>query len=225
MKAMICGREMFYSGNLELIDMPSIAIVGSRNCTDLGKKIAYSIAKWFAANGFIIVSGLAKGIDTAAHQGALDAGGLTIAVLGTDLDHIYPRENTPLANRIVENGGLICTEYDRPEYDHNLAKKRFTDRDEIIVDLSEAIFPVQAELRKNGSSGTLTTARYAFSQDKLIFVPAPPEGYMDKYPEQYAGLIALDHECYGYANYCRIDGKEDYQDIVIPSIEQRRPID
>jgi DNA processing protein len=213
-KAIICGREMFVEGDLEIIDMSSVAIVGSRNCTERGRQITAAIATAFVKAGFVIVSGLAEGIDTAAHKGAIAAGGLTIAVLGTPINRIYPAKNESLAREIVKKGGLLCTEYDTPEYDSARAKKRFTNRDQIIVDLSDAVIPVQAELKPDGrDSGTMITARYAVQQKKPIYIPIPVKSDCEAHPDRYAGLkkLATDYVGSGFCHSFR--GKQDYPTI------------
>lgn len=214
-QAMICGRMMYFEGiSRKVLDMPTIAIVGSRNCTELGARIARSIAIYFATQGFSIVSGLASGIDAAAHQGAVDAGGKTIAVLGTPIDKIYP--NPELARSIVASGGLLCSEYDRPEYDKARAKKRYTDRDKIIVDLSEAVIPVQAEIH----SGTMLTTRYAISKKTPVFVPMPTSEDSERYPDRYAGLLSILKEYPGCDIAIGFRGKNDYP-LLLEILEKR----
>jgi DNA processing protein len=215
-KVTVWGREMFFQGDSDLINqMPGIAIVGSRNCTALGANIARSIARFFASNGWCIVSGLASGIDTAAHLGALDVNGRTIAVLGTDLEHIYPASNTGLAKRIVSSGGLLLTKYNKPEYDKTQAKKRFTDRDKIIVDLSDAVIPVQAELKLGKIvSGTIVTARYAIQQHKMVCVPCAVPSDLEKYPDRYAGLEQFINQYTGDRYLKTFRGKQDYASLL-----------
>jgi DNA processing protein len=99
---------LFVRGNLaDAVAQPCLAIVGSRSCSTYGRNAANRLARDLASRGVTIVSGLARGIDTAAHEAALDAGGRTIAVLGTGLDDTYPRENAKLADRIAETGALV----------------------------------------------------------------------------------------------------------------------
>ena len=99
---------LFTLGNIELLKEKSIAIVGARRCTTYGKKVAKEISRTIVRNNYNVISGLAKGIDTVAHLGAE---GKTIAVLGSGLDVIYPKENTNLARDIIKRGGLIISEY------------------------------------------------------------------------------------------------------------------
>src|SRR6185295_5891906 len=89
------------------ISQPVVAIVGSRRCSTYGRNVAEKLSRELSQRGVTVVSGLARGIDSAAHRGALDGRGLTIGVMGTGLDAIYPRENRKLADRIAEKGALI----------------------------------------------------------------------------------------------------------------------
>ncbi|WP_204353733.1 DNA-processing protein DprA [Salinisphaera orenii] len=98
---------LYASGDLDLLNRPAIAIVGSRNPTAGGRELAHDFARTLANAGLVVVSGLARGIDAAAHEGALAAGGMTIAVCGTGLDQVYPAVNATLAERIVANGLLL----------------------------------------------------------------------------------------------------------------------
>ena len=118
---------IYYKGNLQLLSYPSIAIIGSRESLPQSEKAASFLAYSFASRGLNIVSGLALGCDTAAHQGALKTGtGKTIAVLGNGLDTIYPPQNTDLAAEILEQGGLLLSEY---EMGTNAANYTFFERD------------------------------------------------------------------------------------------------
>jgi DNA processing protein len=102
---------LYAKGESDLLKHPrTIAIVGTRNPTQEGVHVAYRLTQQWVRYGYVIVSGLARGIDTAAHKGALEAAGKTIAVLGTPLDTIYPAENKGLAEQIVKEGGLLLSE-------------------------------------------------------------------------------------------------------------------
>ncbi|MBP8718966.1 MAG: DNA-processing protein DprA [Atribacterota bacterium] len=148
-----------------------IAIVGSRKATYYGKKVAREIAGGLAASGYIIISGLAKGIDTNAHLGALEVDGLTIAVLGGGLDRIYPSENKALAHRI-RNKGAIITEfplYTKPE------KNNFPRRNRIISGLALGTLVVEAPEK----SGALITADFALEQGREVFaIPGSIHSYL-----------------------------------------------
>lgn len=143
-------------------DEKSIAIIGSRRETRYGRSQAYNIAKELASHGVTIVSGLARGIDTAAHEGALAAGGRTVAVLGNGIDSVYPPENKELAQRIVDNGGAVISEF--PFGAAPLAH-HFPIRNRIISGISAATLLVEGHAR----SGTMITAGYAAEQGREVF--------------------------------------------------------
>ena len=108
-------QKLYILGNIELLNKNSIAIVGSRSCTEYGKQYAFKFAKELGDANLCIISGLAKGIDTYAHMGAMESLGNTIAVLGGGFNNIYPKENTELFNKILDNGGCIISEYEPNE--------------------------------------------------------------------------------------------------------------
>lgn len=144
-------------------DRPLVAIVGTRQATNEGVEIAKQFAKELVEAGFGIVSGLALGIDTAAHVGALDGGGITVAVLGNSIDTIYPSENKGLAERILKSNGAIISEYGSGEATE---KDNFIARNRIISALSIAVLVVEAPIH----SGALVTARTGAEQGKDVFV-------------------------------------------------------
>lgn len=157
-------HTLWYEGNITKLDFEHIfwcALVGSRNPSEYGKKIAYQLAYELAQKGVIIVSGLARGIDERVHQGALDAHGITVAVLGTAIDHIYPREHSGLARAIIAFGGLLMSEV-APET--QVAATSFSRRNRIITGISHAVVIIEGAQR----SGTLPTVGYALSQGKEI---------------------------------------------------------
>ena len=157
-------KQLFCFGNLSLLNFENnIAVIGSRDYSFYGKRVADDFSFNLAKNDFCIISGLARGIDSFAHMAALDAKGKTIAVLGSGLDNIYPKENMKLAKRIVENGGLIISEY---ELGTRPLKQHFPARNRIISGLSDGVLVVEA--RKN--SGTNITVDFALEQGKDIFV-------------------------------------------------------
>ena len=155
-------KKLFFRGNLELLQNNSIAIVGSRECTSYGFYNAYEFAKELSKKGICVISGLAQGIDTAAHLGAMHQKGKTIAVLGTGLNKIYPKENEILAESIIKNGGLIISEYGLYE---ERKSENFPKRNRIMSGLSDGILVVEARKK----SGTLITARYAKEQKRKVF--------------------------------------------------------
>lgn len=157
--------NLFIKGNLN--DDFKIAVVGTRKATIEGRSIAKRIARDLASSGITIVSGLAMGIDTSSHEGCLDAQGKTIAVLGTGINNIYPRQNTNLAERILKNNGAIISEYpgDTAGY-----KDNFIRRNRIISGLSQAVVVIEAPMR----SGSLSTANFAAEQGREVFVVPGP---------------------------------------------------
>jgi DNA processing protein len=158
---------LFAMGTLPSVDDKMIAIVGTRHASEQGRRFTARIASDLVRAGITIVSGMAEGIDTAAHAGALDAGGRTIAVWGTSLEIVYPPTNRTLADRIVEHG-TIFSEYlpgQGPD------KSTFPDRNRLISGLSEGVIVVEAGRK----SGALITAELALQQGRELFaVPGAP---------------------------------------------------
>ncbi|MBP3708245.1 MAG: DNA-processing protein DprA [Clostridia bacterium] len=155
-------KRIFAYGNLSILQKKSVAVIGSRNCSDYGRKIAKEMTEVLVDNNIVIVSGMALGIDTIAHETCIARGGKTIAVLGSGLKNIFPKENTNLFHKIIESGGLIISEY---SLDEPVQMKNFPKRNRIISGLSDGVLVVEASYR----SGTSITAKYARSQGKTIF--------------------------------------------------------
>jgi DNA processing protein len=154
-------ENLYVKGNILAEDNIAIAIIGSRQATYYGLKNAQDLSFELAARGITIISGLARGIDSAAHRGALKAGGRTIAVLGSGLNVIYPYENKDLAEKITKNGAVISEfSLNIPPYKHN-----FPRRNRIISGLSLGVVVVEAAKR----SGALITARLALEQGREVF--------------------------------------------------------
>lgn len=147
-----------------------VAIVGSRKNTSYGREVAYQAAYEAAKAGAIVISGLAYGIDSIAHRGALDAGGITIAVLGTPIDDIYPKAHIGLAREIIEKDGAIISEYGPGEISHSKGEvqARFLARNRIIAGLSDVTLIAEAADR----SGSLNTASHTLDiGSDLMAVP------------------------------------------------------
>lgn len=152
---------IYVAGSCDMLHLPGLAIVGSRNPTRGGISNAHDFAGDLGGAGFCIVSGLAQGIDAAAHRGALTAGAATVAVLGHGMDRIYPRQNHRLAADIVESGAIIS------EYPLGSPPRRshFPQRNRLISGLSLGTLVIEAAKR----SGSLITARLAAEQGREIF--------------------------------------------------------
>ncbi len=160
--------EMLYvRGTLPAPEKVCVSVVGTRKATAEGKQQAREVARALSARGIVIVSGLAFGIDAAAHEGALEGGGATVAVLAGGVDAVYPREHEQLAERILENGGGLLSEHPvgTPALPHH-----FLERNRIVSGLSRAVVIIEAPAR----SGALATARYAALQGREVFVVPGP---------------------------------------------------
>ncbi|KZN42102.1 DNA-processing protein DprA [Pseudoalteromonas luteoviolacea] len=152
---------IFCRGNTALLNCPQIAVVGSRAASRTGLEIAYDFARQLSQSNLLVTSGMARGIDGAAHQGAMDTGEGTIAVLGTGVDVIYPQRHRDLYWRIAEQG-LLVSEFLPGTRAH---ASHFPRRNRIISGLSLGVLLVEAEIK----SGSLITARYALEQNKEVF--------------------------------------------------------
>jgi len=154
---------LYVAGDLSVLDTPGIAIVGTRHPTMYGRETAQRFAYQLAVAGYTITSGLAEGVDTEAHGGALKAKGKTIAVLGGALDCLYPKSNTALAREIVTTGGAVISEY---PFGRQPDRQTFPMRNRIVSGLSRGVLVVEAPV----NSGTLITARQGMEQNRPVMV-------------------------------------------------------
>jgi DNA protecting protein DprA len=146
---------------LALFKRPAVAIVGTRRCTAYGEQVAWKFAKVLSEQGFVIVSGLAYGVDAAAHRGCVEAGGQTIAVVAQGLNRIQPAGNLGLARDIVANGGAIVSEH---EDDFSGRAYEYLKRNRIISGLSLGVIVIEAGFK----SGALNTAKHAVNQGRVV---------------------------------------------------------
>lgn len=153
---------LYVWGDPAILSLPQVAVVGSRSPTTSGKDNAFQFSKELASAGVTITSGLALGVDIAAHQGALSASGKTIAVLGTGIDQIYPQRHQQMARELVASGGAVVTEF---PLGVQPMPSNFPQRNRIISGLSCGVLVVEAAVK----SGSLITARYAIQQNREIF--------------------------------------------------------
>ena len=154
---------LYIRGNKQILNGFNISVIGCRDCSNYGEEIAKKIAYDLSNYGFNIVSGLARGIDEYAHIGAVCAKGNTIAVLGSGVNIIYPKQNTVLANKILETNGVILSEY---PINTQPQKLNFPARNRIISGLSKGVIVVEAKKK----SGTLITVDFALEQGRDVFV-------------------------------------------------------
>jgi len=153
---------LWIRGSVELLSRPGIAVVGTRQPSPYGAGMAELLSRELAQRRMVILSGMARGVDTAAHKGALEAGGKTVAVWGTGIDVIYPKENKKLAEQIVATGGTIVSEYPMGTFP---APQNFPIRNRILSGMSVGVLVIEAA----EYSGTRITARCAMEQNRDVY--------------------------------------------------------
>lgn len=156
-------KRLYFIGKLPEKRLPTVAIVGSRKPTAYGREVTYQLAYDLARHGIIIISGMALGVDGIAHRAALDAGGITLAVLANGVDIIYPAAHMGLSRDILAASGAIISEYEPGTEARDF---QFLDRNRIVSGLSDAIIVTEAATR----SGTLSTVMHALEQGREVFV-------------------------------------------------------
>ena len=190
---------LYYKGDKNCLSRDSIAVIGTRKPTAHGERVSYKLSSILSQRGYCIVSGLAKGCDTFAHLGSLSVLGKTIAVMPCGLDTIYPKDNSNLFNKIIDDGGCVISEYPPGQ---KLFKNQLVERDRLQSALSEAVVVVETTI--NG--GTLHTVNYAFNQNKKVACY--------KHSEKYIGENAVQ------GNLKLLESKEVTSICSIESIEQ-----
>lgn len=155
-------NRLYFQGNINILNQNGIAVIGTRECSEYGKRWCEKFVKELLEYDLVVISGMARGIDTIAHKTALKYGGKTIAVLPSGFNNIYPKENLELYEQIIANDGLIISEY-MPEVEPS--SNRFLERNRIVSGLSIGTLVIEAEYR----SGTSVTARMTKEQGKLVF--------------------------------------------------------
>jgi len=196
---------IYWRGSLDGIWDASAAVVGTREPTPLGVKVAERVARHLASAEVAVISGLALGIDSVAHQAVLDEGGYTAAVLAQPLDQISPQSNRALAEQIVDAGGALISEH---ALGTEITRVQFATRDRIQAGLSRVVIPIQTGLE----GGTQNTIRFANKQGRLIWAPRV-EG--ERGHEKWAGIDALIQSGAAHAFTSR-----DYDSLVVAARER-----
>lgn len=193
-------KSIYVLGSILPSDELSVGIVGTRTPTKYGREVAYNFSYELAKKGITIISGLARGIDTVAHLGALSAKGRTIAVLGSGIDVIYPPENIDLAKKIIKSGAIV-SQFPSGTLPFG---KNFLRRNELIVKLSKAILVVEGKNR----SGTLSTANHAANLGVEVFAIPGPVNVAQSYAPNFliengARVATKPHDILDYINSLR----------------------
>lgn len=154
---------LYCRGNMDLLNKPSIAIIGTREPSEDGKVICERVTKWFTEKDWVVVSGLALGVDTIAHSSCIKNNGKTIVVYGNHLNKIYPAENVELVNDVLSTDGLLVSEY---PYDNKAHRAQFVERDRIQAGLSAGVVLVQSDL----TGGSMHASKSILRYDRYLIV-------------------------------------------------------
>lgn len=204
----VMPKMLYFYGKIPEKRVKTVAIVGTRKPTSYGVEVARKLAYECARRGAVVISGMAYGIDGEAHKGALEAGGCTIAVLGTPIDRIYPRAHQGMAEEIVRTGGAVISEL--PVGAEFCPKVSFLERNRIISGLADAVVVVEAAQR----SGSLNTAAHALEQGREVFaVPGDITRPMSAGCNRLIGQGAMP--------YTEVS---DVLDILFPPVRKKRPV-
>jgi DNA processing protein len=191
---------LYVKGNVSLLGNPDrLAIVGTREPSQYGKKVARRLGAYFAEKGFTVVSGLAKGCDTEAHWGCIEAGGKTVAVLAHGLDMVYPEENADLAKAIIAKGGCLVSEYIPPDQP---SPQTIIERDRIQAALAKGVIVVESETH----SGAMHTARFALQLVRKL-------GCMGYYREVPEAKMAGNNELVDSGEAVRLVDAQDMEEF------------
>ncbi len=201
---------LFTWGNMDCIQNPAVAIVGTREPGKFGEESARRIASVFSENGFTVVSGLALGCDTAAHRGCLDAGGQTVAVLAHGLDTVYPLKNQSLAEEIFEQSGCLMSEYPPGVKVRN---NHFVERDRIQSGLSDAVLVAETSL----DGGTMHTVGFCLEQDRVLACLVHPKENRDSVS------TAGNKKLLGESTTVSLEVREDLEDLIL-RLKKPRPL-
>jgi len=200
---------LYAKGNLDLLNYKNnIAVVGTRDCSEEGRKIARSTARFFAERDFNIVSGLALGIDTAGHKGTLDVNGKTTAIV-VDVKDIFPKENIKLVDEILENDGLVFSENEPGVFPN---RGLFVNRDRLQSGLSQGVFPIETDIK----GGTMHTVGFAQEQNRLLFCPDISKVHYERGFSKIRGIEKLLNE-----NIAKPYTSNTYNEILV-SLENKR---
>ena len=175
---------LFCSGDVNCLKNNNLTVIGTREPTEHGVVIAKRVTEWFVRKGWAIVSGLALGVDSIAHSTCLDNGGKTIAVLAHGLEKIYPAKNKELAKKIVDNGGLLISEY---PYNSFVGKSNFVDRDAIQAAVSSGVVLIQTGV----SGGSLHASRASLLLNRPLIVAGQSKTDIKNCAQKASGNLAL----------------------------------